>query len=382
MEPTLLGSRLSVRDNGVTIEHRSSLDGPLTKVWDDRVTHQPGADVSQLTGWSRLRSTAGFTSSYLLAFHGATLVGGAQLLRRRLPLLGEIAYLPYGPMVFTDAHHERVAAALCRSLRDLRSLGLRALFVQPPDGGHDLSERLLTLGFGPSEAGIAPRTSIHVDLSRPPEELLAALGRKLRRSVRRWPDQGVTVRIGDEADLPTLARLHTCTAERRGFPALSQDYLARLYRELAPCGAARIFVGEIDGVPAAAALTTGCGGVLKTRISGFDRATNTTELRVPAAVRWTAMQWAQREGYRWFDFGGLSEASTELLLSGQRVDPAQIPGPDQFKVSFGGDAYRFPPAVELIGSPVLRHAYRLAKRSPTGQRAVTAAKVVLRGGRG
>lgn len=378
---SLLGREPSVRDRALTIEHRSTLDGALGEVWDVRVGRYAGADVTQLSGWGRLRSAAGFEPSYLLAFHGPTLVGGAQLLRRRLPLVGEIAYLPYGPLVFTARHRAKVREALCRALRDMTLLDLRALFVQPPDGGEDISEQLLGLGFSPSEAGIAPRCSIHLDLTRSIEELRAALGKKLRRWERRWPDRGVEVRIGDEVDLPMLARLHACTAERRGFTPLSEEYLGRLYRELAPSGSARLFMGEIDGDAVAAALTTGCGGVLKTRISGFDRGSDTTELRVPAAVRWSAIQWAKHEGYRWFDFGGLSEASTALLLSGEPVDPARIAGPDQFKLSFGGQAYRFPQAVELIGSTTMRHVYHLAQRLPGGSQAVLAAKAALRGGR-
>ena len=377
----LLSHEPSVRDRAVTIEHRSMLDGALGEVWDRRVGRLAGADVTQLRGWGQLRSAAGFEPSYLLAYHGATLVGGAQLLRRRLPLFGQIAYLPYGPLVFTSRHRAKVREALCRALRDLTALDLRALFVQPPDGGEDISEQLLGLGFRPSEAGVAPRCSVHLDLTRPVEELHAALGKKLRRWARRWPDRGVEVRLGDEVDLPMLARLHACTAERRGFTPLSEEYLGQLYRELAPGGSARLFMGEIDGDAVAAALTTGCGGVLKTRISGFDRGSDTTELRVPAAVRWSAIQWAKHEGYQWFDFGGLSEASAELLLSGEPVDQGRIAGPDQFKLSFGGQAYRFPQPVELIGSSTMRHAYHLAQRLPGGREAVVAAKTVLRGGR-
>lgn len=370
----------TVEHRPVTIVHRPALDRALGEEWDRKVTDQPGSDVTQLLAWGRVRRAAGFEPSFVLAYQGPSLVGGAQLLCRRWPGLGGIGYLPYGPLVFDPDARPQVGAALCSALEDLRTLGLRALFVQPADGDDDISALLLDRGFRTSSAGIAPRSSVHVDLTRPEDELHAALSKKIRRWTKRWDQRGVRVRSGDETDLPLLADLLAQTASHQGFTPLSHDYLRRLYGELAPSGRALLFVGEIEGSPVAASLMTGCGGVLKTRVSGFDRSRDTTELRVPAAVRWTAIRWAKVNGYRWFDFSGLSESSTDKLLSGAPVDTAQLPGPDQFKLSFGSTAYRYPQPVELFRSPALRRTYDLSIRHPRGQRLQGAVKTALRGG--
>lgn len=370
----------TLEDRAISVILRPELDPGLVDEWDRCVIDHPGADVTQHVGWGRLRSSVGFEPSFLLAFRDSRLVGGAQLLRKRVRLAGGIGYLPYGPLIFAPDERDEVRRALCTALRDLSWLGLSALFVQPPDGAHDVTAELYDLGFQPSRAGIAPRASTRIDLTRPEHELRARLGRKLRRWTNRWEQRGVRVRQGDEGDLPLLARLLEHTAERHGFKPLSLSYLRRLYRELAPTGRARLFVAEIDGDPVAASLMTACGGVLKTRVSGFERSRATLELRAPAAVRWTAIRWAKAHGYDYFDFGGISERSGDALLSGERVNPGELPGPDQFKISFGGSAYRYPTPVELIESPALRHAYRLSKQVPGADRVQSLLRAAFRGG--
>lgn len=370
----------ALEDRAVSVVLQPELDPGLVQEWDRCVIDHPGADITQHVGWGRLRSSVGFEPSFLLAFRGARLVGGAQLLRRQVRLAGGIGYLPYGPLIFAGDGRAEVRDALCTALRDLSWLGLSALFIQPPDGAHDITSELYDLGFRPSEAGIAPRASTRIDLTQPEQELKAGLGRKLRRWTNRWEQRGVRVRQGGEGDLPLLAELLEQTAQRHGFKPLSLSYLRRLYRELAPAGRAKLFVGEIDGDPVAASLMTACGGVLKTRVSGFERSRSTLELRAPAAVRWSAIRWAKANGFDYFDFGGISERSTDALLSGERVDPATLPGPDQFKISFGGSAYRYPTPVELINSPALRHAYHLSKRVPGSDRVQSVLRAAFRGG--
>jgi hypothetical protein len=79
------------------------------------------------------------------------------------------------------------------------------------------------------------------------------------------------VRVSDERDIPTLARLAASTANYQGFTPFPVSYLETTYRELDAGGHVVLLIGELDGTPVAAELLTGSGGVLKSRITGFDR---------------------------------------------------------------------------------------------------------------
>lgn len=350
--------------------------------WDLLVDRVPGTDVTQLSVWARLRGRVGFTPLYLLAYLAGELVGGAQILTRRMPGLGLMGYLPYGPLVIPGAPAaEDIRGALVDALVALGQRQLRILFIQPPEGAQDISDELLRCGFRPSSAGIAPSGSIRIDLTADLAEIRARFGKRLKSWTNRWESRGVTVRAGDERDIPLLAELMASSAQHQGYTPLPLDYLTALYRELAATGHAVLYVGEVAGVPVAADLMTGCGDMVRGRLSGFDRAGEAMRLSVPAAIRWEMIKWAKGRGYRWFDFGGLRPETLAALLDDTERGADTLPTADQPKVTFGGTAFRYPTPVEMIKPAALRAAYDLAWRSATGRKAFAKARSLLRGSR-
>jgi lipid II:glycine glycyltransferase (peptidoglycan interpeptide bridge formation enzyme) len=348
--------------------------------WDSLVERTPGTDITQLSAWIRVRRTVGFTALHLMAYRSGDLVGGAQILCRRLRLLGTVGYLPYGPVVdpaCADATAVRraLADALCRVRRD----HLRMLFVQPAEGDDDVSAALLAHGFRPSTAAIAPSGSIRIDLSEDLAVIRSRFGRRLRSWPNRWECRGVTVTEGGADDVPLLTGLMGDTARRQGFVAPSAAYVHTLYSELAPTGNAALFVGRVRGVPVAADLVTICGGMIRGRLTGFTRCEETAGLSVPAAIRWEIIKWGQARGLRWLDFGGLSPATLDALLDGPSC-PLQVPSVDQPKLTFGGTAFRYPQAMEMIAPPPLRLVYDLTLRSRTGRKMIDQVRRSLRRG--
>jgi len=346
--------------------------------WSRLVATSIGGDVAQLPEWARLRGTVGFGARYVLVHADGALLGGAQVLERRLPLLGRVGYVPYGPVVSRDlVDPSAVRTALADALVGLAHSGTRMLFVQPPSGGEAVSHELLARGFRTSDANIAPAQTLRLYLHHDLTELRAGLSKRLRTWTNRWESRGVTVRVGTEADVPVLAALVARSGEHQGFAAVTEDYLTALVRDLGPN--AVFFIGELDGKPVAAALFTRFAESLKLRFAGMDRDDAVSRSNVPAAVQWFAIRWAKRAGLRWFDFGGISAESADALFAGQPRDALR--GVDRFKASFGGEPHRSPQAVELIASPVLRAGYDLSRRWGFGRRAIELAKAVLRTGR-
>lgn len=347
--------------------------------WDNLVRGVPGSDVAQLSAWADVRRAAGFEPLYAFARRDRELVGGALVLGRRLPLVGGVGYVPYGPVISLGADRKPVVAVLATALRRLARRELRMLFIQPPLGGEDISLELRCRGFRPSRANIAPHASLRLDLTKDEDELWAGLPREARRRARKWPELGVRVRRGTQDDVALLARLHAATAHHQGFEPIPFDYMATLYRRLAPAGHAELFVGEIEGRPVFADLLTACGGVLKGRLTGMDRDSDAGRLRVSAAVRWEEIRWAKANGYRWFDFGGLADTAVSTLMD-NGSPPSALTSSEAFKASFGGTPMRYSTPVEVISSPVVRFAYDLTRRWPVGRRVVERSTHRLRAG--
>jgi lipid II:glycine glycyltransferase (peptidoglycan interpeptide bridge formation enzyme) len=372
-----------VRPSGdVEVVAREDPGAEALHSWDLLVDRAPGTDVTQLSVWAGLRGRVGFTPLYLLAYRGGELVGGAQILTRRVPVLGLVGYLPYGPLVTPDAPAaDDIRRALVDALVALGQRRLRVLFVQPPEGAQDTSDALRHGGFRPSSAGIAPQGSIRIDLTADLAEIRSRFGKRLKSWTNRWESRGVTVRTGDERDIPLLAELMASSAQHQGYSPLPLDYMMALYRELAATGHAVLYVGEVDGVPVAADLMTGCGDMVRGRLSGFDRSGEAMRLSVPAAIRWEMIKWAKEQGYRWFDFGGLRAETLAALLDGSDCSADTLPTADQPKVTFGGTAFRYPTAVEMIRPAALRTVYDVAWRSAAGRRLFADVKSLLRGSR-
>jgi lipid II:glycine glycyltransferase (peptidoglycan interpeptide bridge formation enzyme) len=349
--------------------------------WDRLVSCAPGTDVTQLSAWARVREQVGFTQLYLFVDDGERLVGGGQILVRRLPVIGRIGYLAYGPLVAADAPDPlAVRAALVDGLDHIGRQMLNGLFVQPPETAFPISAELLARGFRRSAAGIAPVGSIRIDLTESLDAIRGRFGRRLRSWTNRWADRGVVIRRGDERDLPLLCALMKHSAAAQGYQPTGSTYVETLYRELAPEHAA-LFVGELDGVPLAADLVTRCGSLVRGRFTGFDRSGPAARVSLPAAVRWHILKWAKEEGCRWLDFGGLSERTLDILLAGGEQPEEGWPAVDQPKLTFGGTAFRYPPPVELISSPFLRAFVGVAQSSPRGRRVLDLAAQLLRNGR-
>lgn len=373
----------AARTSSCSTRIADTLTAAEARAWDHLVNRVDQSDVAQLHGWGRVRSSAGFSPMYVFVESDGVLAAGAQVLVRHVPILGSIGYVSHGPVIADGlANSESVRSEVCRGLLQLtRTRRVRMLFVQPPIGAPDVSVELARLGFRLSDAGIAPTASLRIDLSASEDELRACLQRRLRRWSNRWPERGVTVRVGSDDDLPLLAALLAESAEYQGYEPLSLDYLRRMYGELAPTGNAVLFIGEVGGQPVAADLFTVCGGALRDRLIGFDRSSDASHLHVPGAIKWNAMLWAKRRGLRWFDFGGVRPDLARSLLAGTSLDNETIVGADRFKLTFGGSPYEMPPAVAYSQPKFLLDAYRALVESDTGRRQSDRLKRWLRGGR-
>lgn len=321
--------------------------------WDAFVEAAPGGSHLQSTGWAQVKRAAGWEPGYILAREGGALVGGCQLLTRRISFLGPVAYVPRG--LLTASGHSEVDEPLTEGLLTAFRR-YRYLFVklQPAEHGEATAARLRGRGWVASSVPVAPDATTRVIAEGSDEELLATMRSSTRRQIRAARASGVTVRVGGLDDVETFGRLVDATGRRQGFGG----YPAAYYRTILTAfgDRARLLLGELDGEAYAGTLLVLFADTVSYVFGGW--AGERPEVHAPKLVHWEGIRLARDLGYRYYDLNGIEPRVAAGLLAGGKV--ADTPGLEQFKLGFGGEVVLLPPTLDRSFHPLGSGIQRMA----------------------
>ena len=324
--------------------------------WDELVASGPGGHLLQCWAWGELKARFGWRVWRLAVARAA-----AQVLFRPLPGgLGTIAYVPKGPLV--DLEDKPAVRALLAAIEpQARRQRAVCLKIEPDlDDDPARADSLRALGFRPSPQTIQPRRTLLVDLDADPDEVLARMKSKTRYNVRLAGRKGVTVRPGDEADLPAFYRLMAHTAERDGFGIHTRPTMKRPTASLCPAARAACCwpSTRANSWPGWWPLS------LATRPCYMYGASSDEERnRMPTyLLQWEAMLWARAQGCRTYDLWGVPDADEETLEAEFTERSDGLWGVYRFKRGFGGQLVRTVGAWDLVYAPLRYRLYTRAVR--------------------
>jgi lipid II:glycine glycyltransferase (peptidoglycan interpeptide bridge formation enzyme) len=321
--------------------------------WDAFVGSHPHGDVIQTSLWGLSKVHIGRTAILVEARRdNGALAGGALMIESRLCFGARVAYVARGPLVLGD-DPSILRVILDTAVRESRRRRVHGLIVQLPEGGSEQSRILDEMFFVGGSMAIAPEATIRIDVTRPDSDILAGMHNSRRRNVRRSWNAGFE--IEHSSDVEAFHRLHSATGSRRGFEALSLQYLNSQWLALAPSRAVTILIARHEGQPIAGLWLSRFGEVVTIRLSGQDLAAAAHKY-ANEAIHWAAFHWARSIGARWCDFGGFDRALAEDILKGGQLAPNFDKTHHYAKLSFGGELTLLPRAHFRIIDPV---AHRL-----------------------
>jgi lipid II:glycine glycyltransferase (peptidoglycan interpeptide bridge formation enzyme) len=317
--------------------------------WDGFVAAAPGGDLVQTTAWAEFKRALGFETVVAVVRAGAALIGGAQIVVKRFGLLGAVAYVARGPLL-APGHADRGGQTLDAVERAARGAQVRLLVVQPPAGGDAIGAELVRRGFLPGAHTVAPSATIRIDLRPSLEQILAGMSAAKRTQVRRSQRAGVRVTLARRADIKVFHALHTATARRQGFAALSESYLRHQWDVLHPRDAVQLILAHHEGRLVAGIWVTAFADTVTFRLAGWPGQNGRVQPNV--ACHWGAIQWAKKNGYRYYDLGGLDRRYAELLIAGRPLPEEFHQTPGSFKRQFGGEPLVLPLAHQRAFDPL------------------------------
>jgi lipid II:glycine glycyltransferase (peptidoglycan interpeptide bridge formation enzyme) len=339
---------------------------PERAAWQAFVDAHPQGNLLQGAAWSELKARFGWQPRRI-AISDATggIVAGAQLLfRHRYGL--SVAYIPRGPLFSGAAAADRaLLQAITRLARYQRAVLVRLepnrLETSPQANGF---HSWMLLQRARPAATIQPRSSIHVDLQRSEDAIFAAFSKGHRADIRRAERQGMHVRVGTAADVPTFHAIMTATGARAAFGVHSSDYYQSVWELHRP--RACLLLAELNGAPVAAQLVCAdaqSGAYLYSGALADGLRSGANHL-----LSWHAIRWARDLGCRTYDLWGVPDAFGQAAAAETPAERAALEAAAQsdpligvyrFKKGFGGMVVRFLPAYDL---PLIPPLYRLAVR--------------------
>jgi lipid II:glycine glycyltransferase (peptidoglycan interpeptide bridge formation enzyme) len=328
--------------------------------WNAFVEAAPYHAFPQLWEWGEVRAMGGWRPVRLaIGPSREEPVAGAQLLLRRMPVLGwHLAYVPRGPIGNLD--DPSVRSALIAALRALGTAERIATVRADPEARLETPYGRGLIG-APWRAApkVQPPTTRVIDLAPGVDALKAGLKRKHRQYVNKAERTGVTIERFDggsppEVIGPALAdfnRIYRFTAQRAGFVARQPFYYQRVWSIFAPTGRVRLSFALLDGERVATIFHFTCGDRAVEAYGGMTDAG--ADARANYLLKWMAIGDFASQGFAVYDMWGLATG-----------------GIRQFKEGFGGEEIEYVGARDLpLRGPmdaVLRlaiPAYGLAQRA-------------------
>lgn len=276
--------------------------------WNQVLTLFRDASIMQTSSYATAR-WPGSELRHLIVRRGEVIVAAAQILVRRIPLLGGgLAYVHFGPM-WRRRDSESIVESLDAAVQCLlqeyvvrRGMLLRIRPTLLPVDGDEVAEVFTTRGF--SRHRDASPDRFFVDLGYSPDEVRKGLASRWRYNLKRSQNYKLDVRFSDDQQqLDVFLSLYREMISRKSFDddsAIAEipEILANLAKDFRP----RLLLCYHDGEAVAGAIISAIGdSALYLFGASSDRA-----LQVCAGyqLHWSAINWLREQGCRWYDLGG------------------------------------------------------------------------------
>ena len=329
----------------------SNLD--VDPAWDAFLSQQTGNHHLQCTQWAAVKKVNGWKSKRVTISKSQSIVGGAQILTRKIGYFGKVGYIPKGP-VFQDDHPQIINSLILELKKIAKAERINGLIVQPFEPGI-ITEILINHGFRNCPIETSPTATVILDIRSELDEILANMSKGMRNKIRRGQTRGIQCRQGQKSDLPVFHQLLTQTAQRRGYSIFDIRYFERMWDILSATDSMQLFIAEYQGEPVAAQFCINRGNTVIAKQIGWSGA---HPKRHPnEALDWFTIQWAKQQGYEFYDLEGINRADAEAIIQSEEIDYSSLDGPTQYKVRLGGNVTVLPTAFCFFTNPLLHLMY-------------------------
>jgi peptidoglycan pentaglycine glycine transferase (the first glycine) len=291
--------------------------------WDTFVANHPDGHHEQCSGFSRQRERFGFHVERLVLRHGTTIVGGAQILRRKTTL-GHFGFLFRAPLV-SSGYDDALSCLGKAILIHAERKGYAGLRVELFPNQVQAQDELAFLGCSPISVTEGDSLSCIVPLAVRRGELTATMHYNVRRySGEHRSQSGLRIENAGREGLLEFHRLYSATSDFHSFPRFPRTYFDYLWDVFGAKGKLYCLLALLDGEPIAGIVNTVVGSRMYYGWGGMVRRPSARRAVPNYPLHLAAMQIARARGLTHYDFTGTSPFKRQFAAS-----PSKWPAPMQ-----------------------------------------------------
>lgn len=330
--------------------------------WDQFILETPDGHYTQTALWGEIKKTQGWSPLRLIFKDEQGIVGGAQLLIRKLPLFGYMGYVSKGPVCRTG-DIDLNKKILQETIEVCKKQRVAYLAIQPPDHSYHIVPILIEMGMNESTQGdLEKPATILIDLRPDEEGILAQIKSNRRRYIRVSQKQGFAIRQGKREDLDIFTQLHEATGERSRFETQSKEFFEKLWDVFEPRGYVDLLIEEYGGQPVAACLN------IKFKKTGFyfqiGWSGEHSDKHPNEGLFWNSFLWTKLQGCEVYDMGGIDKNAAKALLNDDPLPEIFHGSYTEYKSRYSKNIVLYPETYEKILNPTLFWAYQILNGMP------------------
>ena len=328
--------------------------------WDDFLNGVEGVEFEQTSLWAMVKQQNGWQSVRIIFIVDDCIVGGYQVLTKKVRFIGVLGYAIKGPTCSRDDQ----AIISCVTDTLLSGTGLsdvKALIVQPPfiSPGVDsiftekkvLYERMLSI----------IRASVVIPLAgKNVDDIYNQIKRQKRQNISKAVKNELKFVEGCSTDIDLFFDLMVNSCRRNNLLPNPQrsSFFKEMWKIFSKRHFIRLFFVEKDGKKICGVLAILFGKSVYMWKFGWSG--EYAEYRPNDFIFWKIIEWSKLNGYSFTDFMGTNLASIpEEYKSCSIVPDDKIVSHGSFKHGFGGSIHIFPEVRIVFYSNFIRIIYFL-----------------------
>jgi lipid II:glycine glycyltransferase (peptidoglycan interpeptide bridge formation enzyme) len=292
-------------------------------LWNE-IVHDLGGHPLQLWGWGELKAAHNWrVVRVIFADEEGSVVGGSQVLLRKLPAsMGDIAYVPRGPVARKGSEDDVYAALIEYVQTHCKAI---VVTVEP-----DSEDAPTAAGWKQStNTVLIPRTLI-LDLEKPEIELLSVMSKKTRQYIRKSGNEAVTIRrVTTHEELALCLDIYHQTAARAGFALHGDDYYYDVADKLDE--SSLVFAAFEGKAPIAFVWLAISQKTAFELYGGMNE--QGQQLRINYALKWHAIRKCKEWGIERYDMNGLLNDGVSTFKQGFAAHENMLAGTYDYALS-------------------------------------------------